>query len=320
MAKGNDGCLLFRDRADYSKFTHLLNDSREKDPHVLLSYCLMPNHVHLLMETSAVSLSKIMHRLLLRYSLYFNKIYTRSGHLFQNRFKAKPCRQENYLLQLLVYIHENTRKAGLVSGMTTYPFSSERTYQKIVGANAPVNSSRALTLIGPSPEVAWRAYHHCLACVRQEEGKPRDSGISLNAEPSFSREQGIYLDENPCVNSSASRENVFDFLTNVPLDQICLTFAKAAGVDAMAIRANGRERAVSRARGLFITLARNAGWRPVDIMNEFGFHPGTIVYHTDHQEHFFQTETGHRLLCDLKQLLKVKRRGKREIPIFGFAG
>jgi len=79
MAKGNDGCPLFRERADYSKFTHLLNDPREKDPHSLLSYCLMPNHVHLLLETSDVSLSRIMHRLLLRYSLYINKKYTRSG-------------------------------------------------------------------------------------------------------------------------------------------------------------------------------------------------------------------------------------------------
>ena len=67
MAKGNNGCLLFRQPSDYSKFLFLLDDSRDNDPHTLLSYCLMPNHIHLLMETVDIPLSKIMHRLLLKY-------------------------------------------------------------------------------------------------------------------------------------------------------------------------------------------------------------------------------------------------------------
>ena len=279
MAKGNDGRLLFRQPSDFSKFLHLLNDSRDKDPHVLFSYCLMPNHLHLLMETAEVPLSKILHRLLLRYSLYFNKRYQRSGHLFQNRFKAKPCKQENYLLQLLVYIHDNPRRAGLVGDKTTYPYSSERIYQRKVATKAPVNNMRALELIGPSPKAAWRAYHHLLNFTRRQEEEPQDpSGILLETGSSFHPDPELYFDFKPVLELAHS-EGRFDFLTNVPLDQICAAVADVMGLEAEKIKGKGKQGRISKARGVFIYIAREAGWRSADLKNQFGFHPGTIAHH-----------------------------------------
>jgi REP element-mobilizing transposase RayT len=301
MAKGNNGCLLFRHSTDYPKFMHLLNDSREKDPHTLLSYCLMPNHIHLLMETTDIPLSRIMHRLLLRYSLYFNKRYGRSGHLFQNRFKAKRCKQENYLLQLLVYIHDNPRKAGLVDPQSTYPYSSERIYQRKVAVLTPVDSMKVLAMIGPSTEAAWRAYHQHLSFTRLKGDQYRaNDRIHLPSDPFFHPDQEVYLEASPTLEEEQSK-GIFDFLTNVPLDQICEAVAEIMKVDKSAIGGKGRTGRISEARGIFIYLARETGWRPADLMEEFGFHPGTISYHTDRHKDILRTKFGGRLLSKLHQ-------------------
>jgi putative transposase len=305
MAKGNNGCLLFRQLEDFSKFMHLLHDSREKDPHILLSYCLMPNHIHLLIETTDTSLSKIMHRLLLRYSLYFNKRYVRSGHLFQNRFKTKPCKQGNYLLQLLVYIHDNPRKAGLVDEHTTYYYSSERIYQRKVATSAPVNTLKALAMIGPSPKTAWKTYHYHLSYTRNNKDEFQNpDGIQFNTEPSFYPDQEVYVDINPVLEriKPEQSEGIFDFLTNVPLDQICTAVADTTGVKKAEIGGKGRAESTSKARGVFIYIARKAGWRSADLTKEFGFHPGTIAYHTNRQKDILETKAGRRLVTKLRQL------------------
>ena len=310
IAKGNDGRLLFRQPVDFSKFLHLLSDSRDKDPHVLLSYCLMPNHIHLLVETAEVPLSKILHRLLLRYSLYFNKRYERSGHLFQNRFKAKPCKQENYLLQLLVYIHDNPRKAGLVDGVVTYTYSSERIYQRKVAIRVPVNNMRALAMIGPSPKAAWRAYHHHLNYTRNREDEQLDvMRIRSDTEPSFHPDQEVYFDPKPLPESVPSA-NEFDFLTNVPLDQICKAVADVMDVPNHSIVGRSKHQCVSRARSVLIYVAGKAGWRPVDLMRKYDFNPATIAYHRRRYEIVFDPEEKERVVTELKRLLKGKAGGK----------
>jgi len=74
----------------------------------LLSYCLMPNHFHLLVKQVAkTSMESFIHSLLLRYSMYFNKKYDRVGPLFQGRFKGVLIDNDSYLLHLTRYIHLN---------------------------------------------------------------------------------------------------------------------------------------------------------------------------------------------------------------------
>ncbi len=302
MARGNDGHLLFKKQEDFYKFSHLLNDSRDKDPHILLSYCLMPNHIHLLMETEEVPLSRILHRLLLKYSLYFNKKYDRSGHLFQNRFKAKPCKQENYLLRLLVYIHDNPRKAGLVSENFTYPYSSERIYQRSVATQSPVNNMRALAMIGPSPLAAWRAYHQFLNDTRSlQDETPYSSVIQYDAGPSFHPDEEIYLDQKP-PEMSRFHETDFDFLTNVPLNQLCAMVAGIMGVDSYELRGRIKKARISRARCALIQIARKAGWRTTDLIDEFGFNSGTIAYHLGRYEKIFAPEERKKILANLRQI------------------
>jgi len=89
----------------------------------------MSNHVHLLIKTNDVKLGKIMQRVLTGYALYFNRKYNRSGYVFQGRFKSTVCDEENYLLELVRYIHLNPLRANMVKNLkelACYPWSGHR--------------------------------------------------------------------------------------------------------------------------------------------------------------------------------------------------
>ncbi|PIR38808.1 MAG: hypothetical protein COV34_00615 [Candidatus Zambryskibacteria bacterium CG10_big_fil_rev_8_21_14_0_10_42_12] len=77
----------------------------------IVSYCLMPNHFHILIKTTdQMNLGKFMQKLVTAYSMYFNKKYDRSGALFQGRYKAKHAHTDTYLKYLFAYIHLNPIK------------------------------------------------------------------------------------------------------------------------------------------------------------------------------------------------------------------
>ncbi|MBU0676867.1 MAG: transposase [Verrucomicrobia bacterium] len=107
MFRGNAKQDLFLDGRDASRFLEALAD-READHSVrIYLYCMMPNHVHLLVETPLGNLSRFMAALLTAYSLYFNKRHDRVGHVMQGRFKSCVVSGDEYLLRLTRYIHLN---------------------------------------------------------------------------------------------------------------------------------------------------------------------------------------------------------------------
>jgi len=89
---------------------------------------LMPNHFHLLLETTDRKLSEAMQVLLTRYARYFNRKYQRVGHLFQGRYKAILCQKDTYLLELVRYIHLNPVRAGLAEDPIEWDWSSYAAY------------------------------------------------------------------------------------------------------------------------------------------------------------------------------------------------
>ncbi len=78
------------------------------------AWALIPNHFHLLLRTGTVSISTIMRRLLTGHAIWYNRRHRRDGHLFQNRYKSILCQEENYLLELVRYIHLSPLRAGIV--------------------------------------------------------------------------------------------------------------------------------------------------------------------------------------------------------------
>jgi len=130
LTRGNQKRETFRDKTDYRKFLRILGDYKNRYPFSLYGYVLMPNHVHLLVETGKTPLSKILQGINQRYTMYFNWKYETVGHLFQGRYKAILCNKEEYLLNLIKYVHNNPVRSKLVKDADEYPWSSHRLFLK----------------------------------------------------------------------------------------------------------------------------------------------------------------------------------------------
>ncbi len=127
MIRGINKKEIFYDDSDRKKFIKILKNTKEKYDYKIYAYCLMNNHVHILIFDFHNKLSKIMQSITIAYALYFNKKYDRVGHLFQNRFKSKCVENDLYLKNLVRYIHQNPEKAG-ISVTNKYKWSSYKEY------------------------------------------------------------------------------------------------------------------------------------------------------------------------------------------------
>ena len=121
IARGNQGQTVFHEDRDFTLYRQFLVDYKVQFRFSVYAYALMPNHIHLLLETGQTSLSRIMHRLQFHYTLRTNLKYKTHGHLFQGRYKSILCDKDTYLLELSAYIHLNPVRAGLVKDPSDYP-------------------------------------------------------------------------------------------------------------------------------------------------------------------------------------------------------
>ena len=128
ITRGVDRRDIFHSPEDFQKFLILLGMQKAKLPFFLYAYCLMTNHVHLLIERRTDDIGRIMHRVLTGYTQYYNRRYRRSGHVLQGRHKAILCQSDPYLAQLVRYIHLNPVRAKMVRKVENYPYSSHRAY------------------------------------------------------------------------------------------------------------------------------------------------------------------------------------------------
>lgn len=133
MLRGINRQDIFLDRDDYWKLIRTLDQQinpKDELGHPLppkcdiYAYCLMPNHIHLLIRNKTESLGSIVKSIAITYAAYFNKRYERIGHLFQDRFKSEPVNDLTYFLTLLRYIHQNPIAGGITKRAEDYPWSS----------------------------------------------------------------------------------------------------------------------------------------------------------------------------------------------------
>ena len=153
ITRGNDRRDIFHSDDDHRKFLSLLTDQKGRMPFYLYAYCLMSNHVHLLIERRADAVGRIMHRLLTGYSQYYNWRYRRSGHLLEGRHKAILCQNEVYMGELVRYIHLNPVRAKMVDRAEDYPYSSQLAYLGIEPEGI-VDVDPVLRLFGAKKKVA----------------------------------------------------------------------------------------------------------------------------------------------------------------------
>lgn len=128
MMRGNERKNLFQGDEDKQRFLETLFVKRKETGFSVYAYCLMDNHIHLLIKESEESLATTMKRVNASYAFYFNQKYHRVGHLFQDRFKSEPVEDDRYLMAVARYIHNNPVKAGMVDTLEQYKWSSYRCY------------------------------------------------------------------------------------------------------------------------------------------------------------------------------------------------
>jgi len=119
---------IFEDEEDNSRFLQTLLHYKEISEYELYAYCLMGNHLHLLLRADEEPLEQIMRRICGSYVYWYNRKYERIGNLFQDRFKSEPVEDDPYFLTVLRYIHQNPSKAGLVDKNGQYKWSSYSAY------------------------------------------------------------------------------------------------------------------------------------------------------------------------------------------------
>ncbi|MBI3297639.1 MAG: transposase [Elusimicrobia bacterium] len=250
MARGNGGRLIFKSDDDYLFFLGILAEVARKTRCSILAFCPMPDHFHLLVKVSDIPLSDIMSRLLSRYAKRFNAVHRRRGHLFQSRYKPKLCMNQTYLLTLLVYIHMNPVKEGLVSAPGDWPWSS---HKQILG---PVHSSllaldETLALLADDPESARRRY----AALLEE----KLDGFA----PTFEADLEIPPPSPPPP-------------VLATLDEIATELWRRAGTSIRALPGTNRCPKISRLRREFTQLASDAGHANSAIAAFLGIHPTAV--------------------------------------------
>ena len=128
MMRGNDKGRIFLDDDDRRRFISTLFEKASEENTDIYAYCLMSNHVHLLLHDKEYNITRLMKRINVSFSYHFNKKYKRVGHLFQDRFVSEIIDNNDYLLAAVRYIHNNPVTAGIVSSPEKYLWSSYNDY------------------------------------------------------------------------------------------------------------------------------------------------------------------------------------------------
>ncbi|MDW7739276.1 MAG: transposase [Bacillota bacterium] len=129
IIRGLNRQVIFIDEKDNLRFLETLKRYKEECGYKLYAYCLMGNHLHLLIHIVEEPLEQVMRRVCGSFVYWYNKKYDRTGNLFQNRFRSEAVEDDSYFLTVLRYIHQNPYKAGIVMEHEEYIWSSYNSYR-----------------------------------------------------------------------------------------------------------------------------------------------------------------------------------------------
>lgn len=155
IMRGINRQTIFEDEEDCAQFLEALQRYEEKSDYQVYAYCLMGNHVHLLLKIGIEPLEQVMRRLCGSYVYWYNNKYQRVGNLFQDRFKSEPVEDDQYFQIVQRYIHQNPVKAGLIKRVEEYKWSSF--YEYINQANL-VNVNFLLEMMSDDKEKATQKF------------------------------------------------------------------------------------------------------------------------------------------------------------------
>ena len=262
IVRGNQRQKTFLKHSDYEVYLEKLALYRRKCDITIYAYCLMPNHVHLLLECSRTPLAKFMQGLQQTYTQYYNRTYHKVGHLFQGRYKAILCQKDAYLLELVRYIHLNPVRSKLVWSCEKYPYSSERAY-RAGKSSAIVDPGPVLKRMGGKPGYRRFVQEGLGEGHREEYYEVEDQRFLGRGE--FGERLRREFEEEERPNKKRSMAGVVTEM------------AQALRVSPAVLRVRNRARVVSRQRTMVAyVLVRRGGFSVKEVAEYFGRDSTTI--------------------------------------------
>lgn len=133
VMRGINKQTLFYDDEDKEVFLSRLKIVKEEKPYEIFAYCLMENHIHLLIEEKVEKIGDILRKVLSSYVYWYNSKYERVGNLFQDRFKSEPIEDDKYFLCCVRYILQNPLKTNIYN-IWEYKWSSASLLKKDISS------------------------------------------------------------------------------------------------------------------------------------------------------------------------------------------
>lgn len=181
MCRGNRGQRIFVDDLDRRRYLWLLDEACRRYGFRAAGYCLMTNHVHLVANVGAGTISRGMQWLSGKYAQLFNRRHGVTGHLFQGRFRAEIVEDEAYAIDVVRYVDLNPVRARVVREPADWPWSGHRA---LVGLQAPLpfhDVEGTLALFSANRDAAQTQYAKYVAeRLRRRNPPVRDRSFHQN--------------------------------------------------------------------------------------------------------------------------------------------
>ncbi len=270
IARGNQRQKIFNDESDCRKYLQLLTIYKNRYNYRLYAYVLMSNHVHLLIETGEVSLSKILQGIHQSYTMYFNRKNQTVGHLFQGRYKGILCDRDAYLLMLLKYIHYNPVRAGIAATADKYLWSSHYAYSGKTKPNSLVDTGQVLSMFSENKPLGRKLYHDFMnddETVKKQEVYATIDQRLQGDEAFVERVQQKYAGE---VRKELKKKEY-------SLPKIAHAIKQCTGVMLEQLRAAGKDKQTILGRRLFTLAARAYGYKGIEIAEYLQKEPSSVT-------------------------------------------
>lgn len=245
ILRGNAGQPIFLNDRGREHFYDLIGQGVERFAYRIHAFCLMTNHVHLLVQVGEVPLSRIIHNLTLRYTAWLNRRHNRIGHLFHGRYKALLVDADKYLLELVRYIHLNPVRAAMTKLPDEYRWSGHRA-------------------LAGRESLLWLTTDWVLSCFGSKVSSARKRYMAFVSDAVTSetrKEYGQGTHEGRILGDDDFAEDVIRLAEGktcdaVSLDDVLSAVCRHHGISMAEIAAPGKARGPSEARAAAALLVR----------------------------------------------------------------
>jgi putative transposase len=269
ITRGNQRQKIFFEEKDFLKYLEILSDYKDRYGFLVYAYILMGTHVHLLIETGQIPLSKILQGINQRFTMYFNWRHGTVGHLFQGRYKAILCDRDAYLLSLVKYLHNNPVRAGMVRRPEEYRWSSHRAYLGLV-SDGIVDTELLLGMFSKGLKRGRRLYREYM---REEEKGSKDEFYRTVDQRILGDEEFV----------ERLRERVKDGIGvgrrkhGGSLGEIGRGIEEVFGIGLGELKGMGKDTGVMEGRRLFSLTAREYGYKGREIAAFLAKDPASVT-------------------------------------------